>query len=82
MSKLFLLVLSGIVTDQQGALVRGARVEVRNSGTNATFLATTGDQGYYSTPALPVGRSTAMRSKEGSSTFRNAVLPMIGASSR
>lgn len=47
--------ISGIVTDQQGALVRGAQVEVRNSGTNAVFLATTGDQGYYSTPALPVG---------------------------
>ena len=30
-------------------------MEIRNTGTNAVFVATTGDQGYYSTPALAVG---------------------------
>ena len=47
--------ISGTVSDQQGARVRGAQVEVRNSGTNAVFRAVTSDQGYYSTPSLPVG---------------------------
>src|SRR5258708_4055511 len=47
--------ISGSVTDPQGAMVRGAHVEIRNTGTNAVFIATTSDQGYYSTPALPVG---------------------------
>jgi hypothetical protein len=50
--------ISGTVSDQQGARVRGAQVEVRNTGTNAVFRAATSDQGYFSTPSLPVGDYT------------------------
>src|SRR5712691_11727366 len=50
--------ISGTVSDQQGARVRGAQIEVRNIGTNAVFRAASSDQGYFSTPALPVGDYT------------------------
>src|SRR5713101_911995 len=50
--------ISGTVSDQQGARVRGAQIEVRNIGTNAVFRAASSDQGYFSTPSLPVGEYT------------------------
>src|SRR6266851_3365197 len=49
---------ASLANDQQGASMRGAQVEVRNTGTNAVFRAVSSDQGYFSTPSLPVGEYT------------------------
>ena len=45
----------GTVTDPSGAAVAGATVTVTNTGTNATYTATTSDLGSYSVVQLPVG---------------------------
>lgn len=49
-------VLSGNVTDQNGAAVPGATVSITNAATQATvFTGTTDDNGAYLAPSLPVG---------------------------
>ena len=45
----------GNVTDSSGAAVPGAKVTVRNTGTNSTYTATASGQGSYSVPQLAVG---------------------------
>jgi hypothetical protein len=62
--------ISGSVTDQQGAVVPGARVEVRNTATNAVFTASTNESGDYVAPALPVGEYEISAQSEG---FKKAV---------
>ena len=47
--------ISGIVTDQQGAVIPGASVEVRNTGTNASFDTSTNEDGRYVAPGMVVG---------------------------
>ena len=62
--------ISGSVSDQQGAMVPGARVEVRNTATNAVFTAATNESGDYVAPALPVGEYEISAQSEG---FKRAV---------
>jgi hypothetical protein len=45
----------GNVTDATGAAVPGAKVTIRNTGTNSTYTATTTGHGSYSVPQLAVG---------------------------
>ena len=45
----------GTVTDPSGNLVTGATVKVRNTGTGLERTTTTGADGGYSVPELPVG---------------------------
>ena len=45
----------GTITDHSKAVVAGATVRVRNTGTNATRTITTDSSGNYQAPALPVG---------------------------
>lgn len=47
--------LTGIVQDQNGANVRGATVIVKNLSTGAERTTTTGDDGQWTLPGLPVG---------------------------
>ena len=47
--------IEGSVTDPQGAVVQGATVTVRNTATNLTRNATTGDNGQYRLSQLPPG---------------------------
>src|ERR1043166_4175849 len=47
--------LSGTIEDQNGALVPGANVTVRNPGTGLNRQTTTNDVGYFSVPVLPPG---------------------------
>ena len=47
--------ISGIVTDQQGAVVPGAQVEVLNTATNALFATTSNESGLYVAPGMVVG---------------------------
>jgi len=50
--------LIGSVTDSQGAVVSGAKVTVRNVGTNASWQTTTGSDGTYQVLNLPIGDYT------------------------
>ena len=45
----------GTVTDPTGAVIAGAQVTVRNSGTNAACVVQTNATGDYSVPLLPPG---------------------------
>ncbi|MCC6292497.1 MAG: carboxypeptidase regulatory-like domain-containing protein [Bryobacterales bacterium] len=47
--------ISGVVTDPQDAVIAGAQVEVKNTGTNAAFRTHTNESGNYTAPGLPVG---------------------------
>ena len=47
--------IAGTVSDQQGAVIPGAQVQVRNTATNAVFAATTNESGGYVAPGLAVG---------------------------
>ncbi len=47
--------IQGTVTDSNGAVVQGAEVTVRNLGSNASRVATTGGTGAFSVPGLPPG---------------------------
>jgi len=46
----------GIVTDQSAATIAGAQITLINSGLKTEFKETTDAKGFYSFPALPVGR--------------------------
>ena len=48
--------ISGTVTDQSGAVIPGASLSLVNLDLAAGYKATTDAQGFYSFPALPVGR--------------------------
>src|SRR5580704_9644984 len=48
--------LSGTVTDPQGLAVRGAKVTLVNTGTDAERTATTDDAGRYKMVGVPPGR--------------------------
>jgi len=47
--------LTGVVRDPNGAHLPGVSVVVRNLGTGATRSATSGDDGHWTMPALPIG---------------------------
>jgi len=48
--------ISGIVKDRSGGVIPSARIDLVNVALKTAFHATTDSQGFYSFPALPVGR--------------------------
>ena len=62
--------LNGAVADQNGALVQGAGVTVKNSATNLTRNAVTNDEGRWTITQLPVGTYSVSYEKEG---FKKAI---------
>ncbi len=50
--------VSGTITDQSGAIVRGAKVTVTDEATKIEHSTTTNDSGYYTIPSLSPGRYT------------------------
>ena len=62
--------ISGIVTDQQGAVVPGAQVEVLNTATNALFATSSNESGLYVAPGMVVGEYEIAVEAEG---FRRGV---------
>jgi hypothetical protein len=63
--------LAGTVADQQGAVVAGATVVVKNDATGQEFTATTADNGTFNVPALASGNYTVTITGQG---FKQAVL--------
>jgi Carboxypeptidase regulatory-like domain/TonB dependent receptor len=55
----------GTVTDTSGAAVSGATVSVKNTGTGLLRTLTTGDDGSYSAPELPIGTYSVTVEKSG-----------------
>jgi carboxypeptidase family protein/TonB-dependent receptor-like protein len=60
----------GTVTDATGAVIGGAKVTVRNTGTGQERSTTTSADGSYSLPELPIGNYTVTFSQSG---FQTAV---------
>ena len=59
----------GTVTDVSGAVVAGAKVSVKNSGTGLERVTTTSGDGSYSIPELPIGTYTVTVTQSGFQTF-------------
>jgi predicted porin len=57
--------LSGMVTDQTGAALRGVAVTIRNADTGATRTTTTDDAGRFQETGLPAGLFDIRAAKEG-----------------
>ena len=61
--------IAGSVTDGQGSAVPGAEVVARNLGTNLAFRTTSGQDGGYVLPILPIGDYEVSATFTGFKTF-------------
>src|SRR5271165_7363900 len=59
----------GTVTDPSGAVVSGAKVTVKNTGTGLERATETSGDGSYSVPELPIGTYTVTITLSGFETF-------------
>lgn len=59
----------GTVTDPSGAVVSGAKVTVKNTGTGLERSTTTSGDGSYSLPELPIGTYNVTVTQSGFQTF-------------
>jgi hypothetical protein len=66
--------ITGTITDPSGAVVPGARITVRDEGTNATREAQTNEDGDYTVALLPPAHYRVSAEKAG---FRRSVLPGV-----
>ena len=64
--------IAGTVADQQGAVVGGAKVTVKNNGTGQTFTATASDTGTFRINNVPVGLYTVTIEGQNFKTYSNA----------
>jgi hypothetical protein len=70
----------GTVTDPGGAVIPGAAVQVKNTGTGRVQDGQTNEQGRYSIPDLPIGAYEIQASKAGfQTTVRRGVTLTVGA---
>ena len=67
--------VAGTVTDQKGAAVPGAAIELINSATNESRTQTTGDTGYYTFVSVPPGEYKVVIKKSG---FRTTNIGPVG----
>ena len=66
--------ISGVVTDPNGAVIPGAAVTITNSETHQTFVTTTSNEGFYTSPVLAPGNYTV---KVDSPGFKSTVLTSL-----
>lgn len=59
----------GTVTDASGAVISGAKVTVKNTGTGLERVTQTSGDGGYSVPELPIGTYTVTVTQPGFQTF-------------
>lgn len=75
--------LSGLITDPQGAAVGGAQVQVVQIDTGAIFRAATNESGFFTAPALAVGRYEVRVEYTGFKRFvRSGITLQVGQSGR
>lgn len=61
--------ISGTVSDKTGAIIPGVEITATHIATSASRNAITNETGYYSIPALPVGRYEVKAQLQGFKTF-------------
>ncbi len=69
--------ITGVVTDTQGAIILGAKVEVKQAGA-ASYAATTNSQGVYVVPGIPAAEYTITASSPNFGTAEKRVLVLVG----
>ncbi|HEX8069845.1 MAG TPA: TonB-dependent receptor [Pyrinomonadaceae bacterium] len=69
-------VVQGTITDEAGAVVPGANVEVKNLDTNAAQTFVTNDSGRFVFLQLPPGRYTLTAAKSGFATIVQEAFPV------
>jgi hypothetical protein len=69
--------LSGVVTDSQGGLIQGAKIEAKETG-GVTFNATTNAQGTYVIPGIPAAEYTVTATSQGFNSVQRKVLLLVG----
>jgi hypothetical protein len=62
--------LGGVVTDASGAIVPGAKVTVKNTGTSLVEVGTSGSDGVYQFPLLPAGAYTLKVEASGFQSYQ------------
>ncbi len=63
--------ISGVVQDESGAVVPGAKVVAQNEGTGIEYQVTTTSAGVYSIESVPVGNYTIIVTASGFQTFKS-----------
>src|SRR5436853_95770 len=66
--------LRGTVTDPAGAVVPGARVELKNNATGSHATATTDSNGAYEFPQIPPGRYTLTATMTGFTSVKTSMI--------
>lgn len=69
--------ITGVVTDQQGALIQGAKIEVKAVGASS-FFATTNTQGIFTVPTLSAAQYTVTATATGFAPTERQVLLLVG----
>jgi hypothetical protein len=83
MAQTFRGTILGTVTDPSGAVISGAKVTVRNTGTGLQRTTQTTSDGTYNVPELPIGTYAVTISQSGFQTFlANGVSVTIAAEKR
>ncbi|HEY2844749.1 MAG TPA: carboxypeptidase-like regulatory domain-containing protein, partial [Bryobacteraceae bacterium] len=71
--------ITGTVSDPAGAVVAGAAIEARNTGTGAVYTAATTATGNYTIPQLPAGAYAVSVSVAGFKKYNRAGLDVLVA---
>jgi hypothetical protein len=75
--------IQGVVTDASGAVVSGAKVQIKNLETGATRSAVTDDSGHYLAVALVVGAYKVRASKTGfQESVQSGIQLVVGEEAR
>ena len=75
--------ITGVVTDESGAVMPGVTVEATNVGTNQTRTAVTGADGFYSIPLVPPGQYSLKGTLQGFKTVvREGVTVAVESTAR
>src|SRR6266478_1009441 len=69
MAQTFRGTILGTVTDPSGAVIAGAKVTVKNTGTGLERTSVTSADGSYSMPELPIGTYSVTVVQQGFQTF-------------
>ena len=70
--------LTGVITDQTGALIPGATVTATNTATNLKRTVTTNDAGAFVMPNLPVGVYEVLAEAQGFRDIKSEVRLSVG----
>src|SRR6185436_16198953 len=62
--------IQGVVRDQTGAVIPGAKVQIIRIDTNSTLDLVANEEGLYTAPNLPTGDYRVVVQQAGFSTFR------------